>query len=291
MKLEDGRMKIKIWGCRGSITTPGPDTLRYGGNSTCLEIRSADGQIFVVDAGSGVRNLGKALQHEKGVKDVRFFLTHPHWDHLVGFPFFEPAYSDRFNITFCSGPHAQGAIRKYLSHQMVSPYFPIGVSYLKANFNYRCEQPKSGNGNCRIGRMEFCTIPLNHPDGGYGFKFVEGGKTFVFLSDNELGFRHAEGFSKEQYVAFCRDADLLIHDAQYTDDEYRRTRGWGHSTYKDATSLAIDAGVKHFGLFHHDPDRTDDDLDRQAGSCQGQIHGAGSSTVCFPCAEGMVIVL
>jgi phosphoribosyl 1,2-cyclic phosphodiesterase len=284
-------MKIKVWGCRGSITTPGPATIRYGGNSTCLEIRSADGQVFVVDAGSGVRNLGKALRQEQGVSNVRFFLTHPHWDHLVGFPFFEPAYSDKYNITFCSGPHAQDVIRKYLSRQMESPYFPVDYKCLKANFNYNCHQPKSGNGNCRIGGMEFRAFPLNHPNGGYGFKFVESGKTFVFLSDNELGFQHAGGLERGQYAEFCRNADLLFHDAQYTDEEYRRTCGWGHSTYQDATGLAIAAGVKRFGLFHHDPDRTDDDLDRQTDYCREQISRAGSSVECFPCAEGMVIEL
>jgi phosphoribosyl 1,2-cyclic phosphodiesterase len=284
-------MKIKVWGCRGSITTPGLNTLRYGGNSTCLEIHSVSGPVFVVDAGSGLRNLGKALRQEEDVSDVRFFLTHPHWDHLAGFPFFEPAYSDQYNITFCSGPHSQAAIRRYLSRQMEAPYFPIDFKYLKANFSYRCDQPKLENGNCMIGSIEFCAFPLNHPGGGYGFKFVESGKAFVFLSDNELGFQHEGCLSNEQYIAFCRDADLLFHDAQYTAEEYRLTRGWGHSTYKDATGLAIDAGVKRFGLFHHDPDRTDDDMDRQADYCREQISRAGSPVECFPCAEGMVFEL
>lgn len=284
-------MKIKIWGCRGSITTPGPNTIRYGGNSTCVEIRSAEGSLFVVDAGSGVRNLGKALRHEPGISAIRFFLTHPHWDHLVGFPFFEPAYLDRYHITFCSGPHAQDAIRKYLSRQMESPYFPVNFNHLKARFNYRCDHPKMEGGNCIIGSMEFLAFPLNHPNGGYGFKFVENGKTFVFLSDNELDFQHEGGLKSEQYAEFCRGADLLFHDAQYTTEEYRYRRGWGHSTYTDATNLAIDAGVKRFGLFHHDPDRTDDALDRQVDFCREQIHQAGSSVECFTCAEGMVIEL
>jgi phosphoribosyl 1,2-cyclic phosphodiesterase len=284
-------MNIKIWGCRGSITTPGPDTLRYGGNSTCLEIRSTEGQVFIVDAGSGLRNLGKALLHEQGVSDVRFFLTHAHWDHLVGFPFFEPAYSKQYTITFCSGQHSQNVIHRYLSRQMESPYFPVDFKYLKANFNYRCDKPKSGNGNCVIGSIEFVPIPLNHPNGGYGFKFIENGKIFVFLSDNELGHFHAGGLSKEQYTIFCRNADLLFHDAQYTDEEYRHTRGWGHSTYNDATDLAIDADVKRFGLFHHDPDRTDDELDQQVDYCREQISRVGSPVECFPCAEGMVIEL
>jgi phosphoribosyl 1,2-cyclic phosphodiesterase len=271
------------------MTTPGHDTLRYGGNSTCLEIRSAAGQVFVVDAGSGVRNLGKALQHEQGVSDIRFFLTHAHWDHLAGFPFFEPAYSDRYSITFCSGQHSQNVIYRYLSHQMEPPYFPVDFHHLKANFNFHCEQPKQGNGNCRIGTIEFLPVALNHPNGGYGFKFMEDGKTFVFLTDNELGFRHAGGLSREEYVAFCRDADTLFHDAQYTAEEYRHTCGWGHSTYRDATDLAIEAGVKRLGLFHHDPGRTDDDLDRQTDYCWEQIMKADSSVECFSCREGMVI--
>jgi phosphoribosyl 1,2-cyclic phosphodiesterase len=284
-------MKIKIWGCRGSITTPGADTVRYGGSSTCLEIRSAQGQVFVVDAGSGLRNFGKALRHESAVSDIRFFLTHPHWDHLVGFPFFEPAYFNRYNITFCSGPHAQNTIRKYLSRQMGSPYFPVNFRYLKAHFDYRCEQPKMMNGDCLIGGMEVCPFPLNHPDGGYGFKFIENGKTFVFLTNNELRFQHDGGLPFAHYAELCRGAGLLFHDAQYTTEEYGRTCGWGHSTYEDAVKLAIEADVKSIGLFHHDPDRTDDDLDRQLDGCRGRIDRSGSSVECFACAEGMEVEL
>jgi phosphoribosyl 1,2-cyclic phosphodiesterase len=282
-------MKITIWGCRGSITTPGPNTVRYGGNSTCLEIRSAEGRLLVVDAGSGVRNLGKALQHESAVPEIRFFFTHPHWDHLAGFPFFEPAYSDRYTITFCSGPHAENTVRKYVSHQMEPPYFPVAFSHLRATFNFRCEYPKMENGNCPLGSIECRAFPLNHPNGGHGYKFIENGKTFVFLTDNELGFSHENGMPREEYVKFCKGADVLLHDAQYTDEEYQHTRGWGHSTYTDAARLAIDAGVKRLGLFHHDPDRTDDDLDRQLDLCRKQIHEAGSPVECFGCAEGMVL--
>jgi phosphoribosyl 1,2-cyclic phosphodiesterase len=284
-------MKIKIWGCRGSISAPGINTLRYGGNSTCLEIRSAEGNVFVVDAGSGIRNLGKSLRRESELSEIRFFLTHPHWDHLSGFPFFEPAYFDRYTITFCSGPHAQDAIQKYLSRQMESPYFPVDFSHLKARFNYRCEHQRLENGNCPLGNMECRAFPLNHPNGGFGFKFVENGKTFIFLTDNELGFQHEGGLTNEQYVEFCRGADLLFHDAQYTNEEYKYTRSWGHSTYKDATTLAIEAGVKSFGLFHHDPDRTDDDIDRQVDFCREQIHQSGSDVECFACSEEMEIEL
>jgi len=284
-------MKIKIWGCRGSIATPGPTTLRYGGNSTCLEIRPAEGQIIIVDAGSGLRNLGKVLSQEKDVTRIRFFFTHSHWDHLVGFPFFQPAYSDRFSITLCSGQHVQDSIRKYLSHQMEPPYFPVAFHLLKAKFDFRCERPDMKPGNCHFDRVEIHPVPLNHPNGGYGYKFIERGKTFVFLTDNELGSKHEGGLSREKYIDFCRGVDLLFHDAQYTDEEYKLTQGWGHSTFVDATDIAIDAGVKSLGLFHHDPDRIDDDLDRQVEFCRERIRLANSAVECFAATEGMSIEL
>jgi phosphoribosyl 1,2-cyclic phosphodiesterase len=284
-------MKIKVWGCRGSIATPGPTTLRYGGNSTCLEIRTDAGQVMVVDAGSGLRNLGKALRQEKAVAAIRFFFTHSHWDHLAGFPFFEPAYFEHYTITFCGGPHAQDSIQKYLARQMQAPFFPVDFGLLKANFDFRCERPHVEPGHCRIGGLEVCPVSLSHPNGGYGFKFIERNRTFVFLTDNELGSQHEGGLSRAQYVEFCRGADLLVHDAQYTDAEYRVTRGWGHSTFSDAVDLATEAGVGRLGLFHHDPDRTDDDLDRLADLCRERICKLGSAVECFACAEGMVLEL
>ena len=284
-------MKIKIWGCRGSITTPGKNTIRYGGNSTCVEIRSEEGHIIIVDAGSGIRNLGKSMKNESVSTEIRLFFTHSHWDHLLGFPFFEPAYLDRFHITLCDGPHAQDSIRRYLSHQMNAPYFPVDFSQLRAKFNFRCEHQRC-DGYCPLGNnIQIRAIPLNHPNGGYGYKFIEHDKIFVYLTDNELGFQHEGGLTREGYIDFCRGADLLLHDAQYTTEEYKHTRGWGHSTYLDALDLAIKAGVKRLGLFHHDPDRTDDDLDRQADLCRNYITQIGSRLECFPCSEEMEIQL
>jgi phosphoribosyl 1,2-cyclic phosphodiesterase len=284
-------MNIKIWGSRGSITTPGPATLRYGGNTTCLEIRAAMPEVIVVDAGSGLRNLGKALSKEPTVTAIRFFLTHSHWDHVEGFPFFEPAYYDRYTITFCGGPHAQESIKRYLARQMQAPFFPVDFSLLKARFDFHCAQPHGPHGNCQFGPVEVCPVALNHPNGGYGYKFIEAGRTFVFLTDNELGFLHEGGLSRAEYAAFCRGADLLFHDAQYTDEEYKARRGWGHSTYADAVDLAIEAGVRRLGLFHHDPDRADEDLDRQVENCRRRIREAGAALECFACAEGMKIAL
>jgi len=280
-------MKIKIWGCRGSIATPGQHTLLYGGNSTCIEVRPREGGVIIVDAGSGIRLLGKQLLQEKGITELYLVLTHSHWDHLSGFPFFTPAYSGRYKINVYGGPKAQGALRSYLSHQMAPPYFPIDFTVMKATFTFGYECPQMGT----IGLVDFIPIPLSHPNGGYGFKFVKRGKTFVFLTDNELDFQHPGGLKREEYVDFCRGADLLIHDAQYTDDEYKSTCGWGHSTYFSVTQLAIESGVKRPCLFHHDPDRTDGDLDKQLEYCRAIIYKAGVPIECFAAIEGMEFVL
>jgi len=284
-------MKITIWGCRGSITSPGPTTLRYGGNSTCVEIRTKTGQIIIIDAGSGIRNLGKALAQEKNNTQLRFFITHSHWDHLIGFPFFKPAYINTFTLTFCSGAHAQDSLKKYFTHQMAAPFFPVDFNLLKAKFDFHCQRPNMEPGHCKLDGFEVHPISLNHPNGGYGYKFIEQGKIFVFLTDNELGFRHHGGLTPKQYAEFCCEADLLLHDAQFTEEEYQTTRGWGHSTFGDALDLAYEAGVKSIGFFHHDPDRTDEDLAHQVELCREEIERKNGRIECFAAAEGMEIEL
>jgi phosphoribosyl 1,2-cyclic phosphodiesterase len=276
-------MKIKIWGCRGSLTTPGPHTVRYGGNTACLEIRDAQDRIIVVDAGSGMRNLGKALLNEPDHTEILLLFTHTHWDHIVGFPFFAPAYLESYHIRICGGPAIQKFLPEFLTQQMAAPFFPVEFKHLQAKFSFGNACQTAGG----AGLMHITPIAINHPNGGYGFKFEENGKTFVFLTDNELDFPHPNGLGRQDYVEFCRGADLLIHDAQYTAEEYFQTRGWGHSSYADATDLAIEAGVKQFALFHHDPDRSDDDLDYQLDGCRKRIAQAGAKTQCIAAAEGL----
>jgi phosphoribosyl 1,2-cyclic phosphodiesterase len=264
------------------------ETVRYGGNTTCLEIRSTNrAQVILVDAGSGLRNAGKELIKDPELKDICFFFTHSHWDHIIGFPFFAPAYSPRYSINLCGGPNARNYLKQYLAHQMEAPFFPVEFHHLKAHFDFGCEC----HHRCAKASLDVIPIVVNHPNGGYGFKFVENGRVFVFLTDNELGFHHEGGLSRSEYIEFCRGADMLFHDAQYTDEDYKNTRGWGHSTFSDATSLAIEAGVKTLGLFHHDPDRTDDDLDCQVETCRKKIRASGAATQCIGVAEGMTVEL
>ena len=280
-------MRIKIWGCRGSIPSPGCDTNKYGGNTTCVEVRLKDGSLIVIDAGTGIRCLGNTLLKARGPKKVHLLLTHAHWDHLQGFPFFVPAYMEEYSIIVRGGRPAKQSLEAFLAHQMDPPYFPVPFRDLKASFDFRQENGQS----LSIGKVEIIPIPLKHPNGGYGYKFIEGDKTFVFLTDNEIGFDHPGGLPDAEYAAICRNADLLIHDGQYTEQEYEISRGWGHSTFRAVTDLSISADVKRLGIFHHDPRHLDQDLDRYIEECRQQISKGKSRVECFGTKEGMEISL
>jgi len=280
-------MKIKIWGSRGSIAVPGPSTIKYGGNTTCIEVRTREGQMVIIDAGSGLRLLGKKLLKEKDTTEIFLMLTHAHWDHLSGFPFFVPAYLERYTINVYGGPSAKDSLKLYLKHQMSPPYFPVDFSHMNANFKFGNDCPNIGD----VGLLEFSAIPLNHPDGGYGYKYTKKGKVFVFLTDNETRHKHPNGRPKEEYIEFCKGADLLFYDSQYTEKEYKLTKGWGHSTFADAVEIGVAAGVKKLGLFHHDPDRSDEDMDARVEECRKLIKKMKSGVECFGAAEGMEIQL
>jgi phosphoribosyl 1,2-cyclic phosphodiesterase len=280
-------MRIKIWGCRGSIPSPGCDTKVYGGNTTCVEVRLADGTFLIIDAGTGIRCLGNAIIEAGGPKKIYLLLTHAHWDHLQGFPFFVPAYMEGYGISVRGGPQVRKYLRAFLAHQMDPPYFPVPFGDLKADFDFQEENGAS----MTIGETLILPVVLKHPNGGYGYKFTENGRTFVFLTDNEIGFDHPAGLPDSEYAEICRNADLLLHDGQYTDEEYRITRGWGHSTFPAVTDLAIKARVKRLGIFHHDPRHVDRDLDRFIEECRLRIFREKSRVDCFGAKEGMEIDL
>lgn len=280
-------MKIRVWGCRGSISTPGRNTLRYGGNTTCVEVRLNDNTLIVIDAGSGIRELGRKLLEEQDLTEIHLLLTHAHWDHLTGFPFFTPAYLGKYKIYGRGCPCAKNSLEEYLKHQMTPPYFPVPFNAMNAEFDFTSDDLEESP----IGSARIISVPLNHPDGGCGFKIIEEGRAFVFLTDNELDFRHGAGMSRDDYIDFSRGASLLMHDAQYTDEEYKRTRGWGHSKFASATDLSIRAEVERFGLVHHDPEHADDDIDEYVASCQERIAKADSEVECFGVSEGMEIMV
>ena len=269
-------MIIRCYGARGSIPVSGEEYIKYGGDTTCLEIRSKNNEIIIVDAGTGIRRLG-----EKLVKEQRFeysmIFTHSHLDHITGFPFFMPIYNEKTTIDLMGCPSTQGNIKKLLSKAMGPPFFPVPFDRLSAQINYANECSIS----FQIDSIEVHPTNLSHPNVGMGYKFIEDGKKFVFLTDNELGYRHRDGQDFEAYVDFATDADLLIHDAEYTPEEYKIKKTWGHSTYKEALKLALEARVKSLGLFHHNMGRSDRAVDRIVRRCRKTIESKKNGMDCF----------
>jgi ribonuclease BN (tRNA processing enzyme) len=252
-------MKIKCWGSRGSLPTPGTNTVKFGGNTTCFQLDGDDGTLIILDAGSGIRALGHELMRNDPRKKIVLLITHAHWDHLCGFPFFVPAYSKKYIIKIMGCCGVSYSLKEIVSHQFKAPYFPVLFRELDGVIDFI----QNSNGHFHVGEVRVECIKLNHPGGGVGYRFSEKGATLVFLTDNEISYRHKEGLPREAYVEFARNADLLIHDAQYTTQEYSRlNKGWGHSTFDDAFNLASAAGVKKLGFCHHDQERRDIDLER-----------------------------
>lgn len=279
-------MIIRCWGVRGSIPVSGEEYLKYGGDTTCMEVRTKDDEIIIIDAGSGIRRLGNSLLAE-GRHQYSMIFTHAHWDHLMGFPFFKPIYLKKTHITMYGCPFAQASIKHMISRIMSPPNFPVTFEEITAKIAYHeaCEDFFS------LHSLTVVPIALSHPNRGLGYKFIEDGRSFVFLTDNELMFKHPGGLNYQDYLDFSADADLLVHDAEYNEEEYRKTRTWGHSTYKDALRLAIDARVKKFGLFHHNQDRSDQAIEKIIEDCREIIKERNVSLECFAVYPGMEITL
>jgi phosphoribosyl 1,2-cyclic phosphodiesterase len=280
-------MRIRCWGARGSIPVSGKNYLHYGGNTTCLEIRTNNDDILIVDAGSGIRELGNLLL-EEGRHNFTLLLTHAHWDHIVGFPFFKPIYSSKTSINIWGCPFAQFSLKETLSRIMAAPNFPVNFDAIQAQLSYQ----DACNDSYQLGSLTITPIALSHPNQGNGYKFIEDdGKCFVFLTDNELGFRHEGGLDYDDYLNFSRGADLLIHDAEFTAEEYEKTRGWGHSVYNDALKLGLEAEVKTLGLFHHNQERFDNAVDAMVDECRKEIARQSAKLECFAVRQGTELTL
>ena len=275
-------MKIKVWGSRGSIPVSGKDYLKYGGDTTCVDIRTQSGDIIIIDAGTGIRRLGNQLADEQCF-DLNFLFTHAHWDHLMGFPFFKPLYFKKSTFRMHPCPFHGKFVETILSKLMAPPNFPVKYSDITAQLIYAETCPA----DFEIGSVRVVPIALSHPNGGSGYKFIEDGKTFVFLTDNELGYIHPGGLPFEDYLQFCNGANLLIHDAEFTPKEYKKYIDWGHSVYTDALDLAQQAAVKKLGLFHLNPERSDKEMDKIVQDCDNRIAAKGSDLACIGVAGDM----
>lgn len=279
-------MIIKCWGSRGSIPVSGKSYLKYGGDTTCIEIRTLSDDIIIIDAGTGVRRLGNQLVRENRRK-FHFIFTHAHWDHIMGFPYFKPLYLRKSEFWMHRCPFHSKFVESILSKVMAPPNFPVKYSDIKARIRYENACPRE----FEIGSVRVVPIPLSHPNNGSGYKFIENGKTFVFLTDNELGQIHQGGRSYHDYMKFSSEADLLFHDAEYTPREYATFVDWGHSVYTDVLRLALEADVKRLGLFHLNQERTDQGMDKIVADCRKTIIAQKSRLKCFGVRSNMKIEL
>lgn len=279
-------MRIRCWGSRGSIPVSGREYIRYGGDTTCLEIRTKSDDIIIVDAGTGIRRLGNQLIKE-GRYQYHFLITHGHWDHLMGFPFFKPLFLEHPEIRMHRGAFHKKFMEAMFSKVMAPPNFPVRFSDLKAKMVYLEGHPEK----FEIGSVTVVPIQISHPNSGKGYKFIEDGKVFVFLTDNELGFVHPGGLPASAYLDFCQGADLLIHDAEYTPREYQLLIEWGHSSYMDVLELAFKAGVKKLGLFHINQERSDDEVDEMVEASLNIIKERGQNLECFAVGVDMIFDL
>lgn len=249
-------MKVRFWGVRGSTPTPLRDNLRYGGNTSCVEVRTDSDNLFVLDCGTGLRSLGKNLLKEYGHRSVHAFmlLSHYHWDHIQGIPFFEPLYNPENYFFFHSFPSHVQSVQAALEEQMSDPYFPVNMEAMAAHrhFYNLCNDALAFND------VVLTTKRLNHPQGCLGFRLECNGKVLVYATDNEPGVKELDRNLRE----LAEGADVLITDAQYTPLEYVNfKKGWGHSTWREAVNLAKDCRIKQLVLFHHDPDHGDSFVD------------------------------
>jgi phosphoribosyl 1,2-cyclic phosphodiesterase len=243
--------KLKFWGVRGSIACPSAKYIMFGGNTSCVEV-ACGGRRIVFDAGTGIRNLGHWLL-KKDCKEAFLMLSHTHWDHITGFPFFTPAYRKDCSFEIMAGhlDASKGGIRGVLASQMSQPTFPVPIEVMAAKLNF--SDFKAGD-SFTLGRnINIKTTPLNHPDNATGYRVEYNGKAMCYITDTE----HVVGKPDEKILALIEGADLVIYDSTYTDKEFPGKIGWGHSTWQEGIRLCQQANVKRLAIFHHDPDHED----------------------------------
>ncbi len=284
-------MFFKFWGTRGSIPVPGNSTLKYGGNTPCVELRSKSGSLVVLDAGSGIRELGKKLVNGNAVNTIEILLSHYHWDHIQGLPFFLPLFDKKYKIVFHGEPSQNGGINNVLSSQLKPDFFPIGAGQLPAEILFSDIYPEK---KYDIGGFTIDTFRANHSSPTIAYKISEGEKSLVYMTDNELLLNYENKIHEPneikslngELVEFCKDCDYLIHDSMYDEISIPHKKGWGHSGNLTLAMFGMLAGVKNLILFHYNPDYTDSKIDELLQETKTFLKNNGSQMECFAAGEG-----
>jgi len=296
---------LRFWGVRGSYTAPFETHLEIGGNTSCVEIR-VDDHVLLCDAGTGLINFGNEIIKQQDIRKLLIIMTHYHWDHINGLPFFVPAFVPDWNIGLFGPGQSAKDIEESVSAQMKAPFFPVGTETWLANINYLgpTEDQSFSHGPIAISYTN-----VHHPGTTYGYRIKANGKTILYISDNECLYldksikqkyeelseeerKLYDQMSAEEYeseIQMIQGADILIHDAQYTPEDYDKKRGWGHSCYIDTVNTAIDAGVSELYLYHHDPNYDDVKMEEIEKHTQEIIKERNSSLQCSLAREGMKI--
>ena len=281
-------MKIEFFGVRGSIPSPGPSTVRYGGNTVCVKLKLADGTLLICDAGTGLRDLGKQLIEKPPKGPINMMLTHVHWDHIIGIPFFAPLYRRETHLKLWPLANEAHEASRRGGILFDGVHFPVRGEDVPA----KIERVNDPGAVWRIGSAQVRRIAMNHPGGAQGFRIDDDdGKSFCYLTDNELAPPGAITTPMDELAHFADEVDVLVHDAQYLASDMPAKHGWGHSTIDDVLRLAKKAHTKRVVLFHHEPERDDDELDAIAESTTAWLHEHAPGTRGTVASEGLLIKL
>jgi len=277
---------IEFWGVRGSVPSPGPNTAKYGGNTSCVSV-TYNNKVLILDAGTGIRDLGSELI-KSPEKDIFILLSHSHWDHIQGFPFFKPIYQPERSVYMFPTLLKKNIVLSSLVEQMDGAHFPVTPDQVPSNFDFITHNPLDF-----LAEHGFIIKPvyLNHPGDAMGFKVIIDNKSICYFTDNEIDPPYPKTIEYNQLVEECKYVDLLIHDAQYTEEDMPIKHGWGHSIIRQVTKLGHDAEVKNLIYFHHEPERTDNEIDKIALDEQNWIDENKSLTSPAFAYEGLKIIL
>jgi phosphoribosyl 1,2-cyclic phosphodiesterase len=280
-------VRARIWGCRGSLPTPGPSTVRYGGNTSCLEVELDDGELLVLDAGTGICRLGTELKR-RGDRHIRLLLTHLHLDHVEGLRFFEPLWDTRVEVDIWGPRSPLSSLGERIARAFSPPLFPIDLSDVPAQLRFH-DTPRE---SWTLGGARICAAAVAHPGPTVGYRIEHGGKVLTYLPDHEPALCGVIGEQPLDWLSggsLAAGADLLFHDGQFSVEEYETRIGWGHSSVADAVRYGRAVGAKRLVVFHHDPAHDDDLLDVEAEQTQALAHMDGGWPTLA--REGMVLEL